>query len=108
MATSALNKSELRQSVNQIRTRGWATIDQTMGEGYSSIAVPIRDQAGHVIAAVNVMEYPPRTSTQTKLRKYLPLLKDAARQIETALNASQHSMVALMVSGQSEPAKGYP
>jgi hypothetical protein len=54
------------------------------------------------------MEYPPRTSTQTKLRKYLPLLKDAARQIETALNASQHSMVALTVSGQSEPSKGYP
>jgi IclR family pca regulon transcriptional regulator len=108
MATSALDKSELRKSVNQIRTRGWATIDQTMGEGYSSIAVPIRDQAGHVIAAVNVMEYPPRTSTQTKLRKYLPLLKDAARQIETALNASQHSMVALTVSGQSEPSKGYP
>ena len=32
MATFALDKSELRQSVDQTRTQGWAAIDQTMGE----------------------------------------------------------------------------
>jgi DNA-binding IclR family transcriptional regulator len=55
----------------------------------------IRDQAGRTIAAVNVMEYPPRASTQTKLKRYLPLWKDTARQIEMALNASQPALVAL-------------
>lgn len=100
MATLALDKSELRDSVAQARTQGWVTIEQAMGEGYSSIAVPIRDQAGQVIAAVNVMEYPPRTNTQTKLRRYLPRLKDAAAQIETALKASQHASITLAVSSQ--------
>jgi IclR family pca regulon transcriptional regulator len=95
MANATLDKRELRESIAQARDNGWSTIEQSMGEAYASIAVPIRDQAGRSIAAVNVMEYPPRTSTQTKLKRYLPLLKDTARQIETALNASQPALVAL-------------
>lgn len=100
MASASLDKTELRDGVAQVRARGWAIIEQTMGEGYAAIAVPIRDQAGQIIAAVNVMEYPPRTSTQTKLKKYLPLLNDYAQQIQSVLNASQHSMIALMVNRQ--------
>jgi IclR family pca regulon transcriptional regulator len=99
MATCVLDKTELKESVEQTRTRGWATIEQQMGEAYASIAVPIRDPGGRVVAAVNVMEYPPRTSRQTRLRRYLPLLEDAARQIETALNTSQHATMTLRATG---------
>jgi IclR family transcriptional regulator, pca regulon regulatory protein len=95
MANTTLDKHELKQSVVQARDAGWSTIEKVMGEAYASIAVPIRDQAGRFIAAVNVMEYPPRTSTQTKLKRYLPLLKVIARQIEMALNASEPALVAL-------------
>jgi IclR family pca regulon transcriptional regulator len=95
MAHTTLDKRELQQSIAQAQSSGWSTIEQAMGEAYASIAVPVRDQSGRFIAAVNVMEYPPRTSTQTKLKKYLPLLKETARQIEVALNASQPALVAL-------------
>jgi hypothetical protein len=47
------------------------------------------------VAAVNVVEYPPRNATPTMVRKYLPLLRDAAKQIEAALHASQHAVVSL-------------
>jgi IclR family transcriptional regulator, pca regulon regulatory protein len=106
MASASLDKTELRDGVAQVRARGWAIIEQTMGEGYAAIAVPIRDQAGQIIAAVNVMEYPPRTSTQTKLKKYLPLLKDYAQQIQSVLTASQHSMIALTVNRQDGHSAG--
>ncbi len=103
MTSRILDKNELRESVEQARRRGWVTIEQSLGEGFSSIAVPIHDRAGGVVAAVNVLEYPPRTNTQTKLKKYLPLLCDAARQIEAALDASQHAVALLTLSRQSAP-----
>jgi len=88
----AFDKEEFRQSVEQVRSRGWATIEQSLGKGFCSIAVPIRDKAGTIIAGINVLEYPPRSNTPTMVRKYLPLLRNAATQIEATLHVSQLSV----------------
>jgi hypothetical protein len=42
-----------------------------------------------------MLEYPPRNNAQTMIRKYLPLLRKTAEQIEAALHVSQHAVVAL-------------
>ena len=56
---------------------------------------PITERSTLVMAAVNVVEHPPRNATPTMARKYLPLLRDTAKQIEAALHASQHAVVSL-------------
>ncbi len=101
-----LDREEIRYSVQQARSRGWATIEERFGKGFCSIAVPIRDRAGSVIAGVNVLEYPPRSNTQTMVRKYLPLLNNAAKQLETTLHASQHTIVALTSADLDVPLIG--
>jgi len=101
-----LDKAELRLSIEQVRQRGWATIEQSLGRGFCSIAVPIRSRDGRMVAAVNVLEYPPRNNAQTMIRKYLMLLRDTARQIETALHASQHAVVALSHEPEVPPLIG--
>src|SRR5579859_2139573 len=41
---------ELRQEQRKIRSRGWAVVDQELEEGLRSLAAPIRDGDGRVIA----------------------------------------------------------
>ena len=94
-----LDKKEFRDSIEEARKCGWAAVEQGPGRVFCSIAVPIRDRAGSVVAAVNVVEYPPRSSRQAMVRKYLPLLRDAAHQIEGTLHASQHAIAALASAG---------
>lgn len=94
--TGTLDKLELRHSVEAARAQGWATIEEHHGRGLSSIAVPIRDRSGHTIAAVNVVEYPPKSGARAMQRKFLPLLREAAQQISNALAASQHVIAAGM------------
>jgi len=86
---------EFRSIVDEVRSSGWATIEKSPGVGFCSIAVPVRDRDGGVIAGVNVVEYPPRNTPQAMVRKYLRLLRDAAQQIEAALHVSQHAVLAL-------------
>src|SRR3954454_1398779 len=43
--------ADLRAEVEGVRERGWALVDQELEEGLRSIAVPIHDAAGSVVAA---------------------------------------------------------
>ena len=58
---------ELRQELHKIRNRGWAVVDQELEEGLRSLAAPIRDGDGRVIAAVNVSTHAGRRSLESVL-----------------------------------------
>lgn len=94
--SGALDKNELRDSIEAARAQQWAAIEEHHGQGLSSIAVPIQSRSGGTIGAVNVVEYPPKSSAKALQRKFLPLLRDAAQQIAQALAASHHVMAAGM------------
>ena len=57
-------------------------VDEELELGLRSIAVPIRDRQGRTAAAVNVSTQSVRFSIRDMERQVLPLLKEAARQIE--------------------------
>lgn len=46
--------ADLRAALATVREQGWALVDQELEEGLRSIAAPIRDATGAVVAAVNV------------------------------------------------------
>ncbi len=68
----------LRAELQRIQAKGWALVDQELEEGLRSIAAPIHDRDGRVIAAMNVSAHASRRSvsdmTQTLLQ---PLLHTA-------------------------------
>jgi IclR family transcriptional regulator, pca regulon regulatory protein len=73
-------ESGLRQELRKIRTRGWALIDQELEEGLRSLAAPIRDSDGAVVAAVNVATHAGRRSLDSIVADLLsPLLATAER-----------------------------
>lgn len=45
---------ELRPQLEQIRRQGWAVQDEEVISGVRSIAAPVRDGEGHVVAGINV------------------------------------------------------
>lgn len=78
----------LREEVAQARQQGWAMVDQGLEAGLRSIAAPLRDRSGAVIAAVNVSTHASRTSVEVLRRDMLPPLLAACERIEKDLAAT--------------------
>lgn len=77
-----VNKDEMYEILMDIRKKGWGGVDQQLEEGVRSIAVPIRNLNGQVIAAINCSVHAGRVSKQQLLEEFLPKLKEMARLIE--------------------------
>jgi IclR family pca regulon transcriptional regulator len=75
----------LKKAIAQVRTKGYAVVDQELEEGLCSIAVPLFDRAGNIIAAMNLSGNTSRITQAQMTRKLLPLLKRAAERINAAL-----------------------
>jgi IclR family pca regulon transcriptional regulator len=78
----------LRAELDRIRAQGWAIVDQELEEGLRSVAAPIRDRGGTVVAAVNVSAHASRASRDTIRRTLLPPLLAAAERIEADLRVA--------------------
>jgi IclR family transcriptional regulator, pca regulon regulatory protein len=75
----------LRRVLDRVRAQGWAIVDQELEEGLRSVAVPIRDRDGRVIAAVNASAHASRSSLGALRRQLLPPLLATAARIEADL-----------------------
>ncbi len=69
-----LPRAALAAELSQIRARGWALADEELAPGVRSVAAPVRDGAGRVLAAMNVTVHAAETSTEDLLSRHLPVL----------------------------------
>ncbi|MGW6199822.1 IclR family transcriptional regulator domain-containing protein [Kribbella sp. NPDC055110] len=76
---------DLRASIAQARADGYALVDQELELGLRSIAAPIHNSRGRVIAALNVSAHASRSTPTSLCEEFLPHLHRAATQITTAL-----------------------
>ena len=79
------NPAALRRELRKIRTQGWALVDQELEEGLRSVAAPIHDADGLVIAAVNVSTHAGRRTLDSVVEDLLQPLLATARRIEKDL-----------------------
>ena len=77
----------LRKLLAGVAVQGYALVDQELEDGLRSIAVPIHDRSGDVIAAINVSVHASRANLDTLRRTYLPALQQTAGHIEADLLA---------------------
>ncbi|HEX3648538.1 MAG TPA: IclR family transcriptional regulator C-terminal domain-containing protein, partial [Pseudonocardiaceae bacterium] len=73
--------AERDAALREVRARGWAITDEELALGIRSVAAPLRDGNGRVIAAVNVNAHAAETSMDHLVRHHLPLLLHAAGEI---------------------------
>jgi IclR family pca regulon transcriptional regulator len=78
----------LRAALVRVRKQGWAAVDQELEEGLRSLAVPIHNASGTVVAALNVSVHATRGSMTMLRRDVLPVAQQAAQAIEADLRRS--------------------
>ena len=83
-----IDAARLRAELLRIRRQGWALVDEELEEGLRSIATPLRDSDGKVIAAINLSAPTRRGSPATLRDELLPHLLAAAGRIEEDLRAA--------------------
>jgi IclR family transcriptional regulator, pca regulon regulatory protein len=72
------DRAELDAALREVRARGWALTDEQLASGIRSIAAPVRDGSGRVVAAMNVTVHAAETPVRTLTEEYLPLLLQTA------------------------------
>ena len=76
----------LRSELERVRAQGWATSDQQLEIGLRSVAAPVRDRSGRVVAAVNVSMRVGLPGTDPhRENEILPHLLECAEHISTDL-----------------------
>ena len=71
--------------IQQVRRQGWSIVNQELEEGLLSLAAPITDRGGRVIAALNLSGQANRTSAKVAQDTLLPPLLRAAQAISARL-----------------------
>jgi IclR family pca regulon transcriptional regulator len=75
------DRAERDTELREVRAQGWALTDEELARGIRSVAAPLRDGSGRVIAAINVNTHAAETSVEKLLEGYLPLLLQTAGDI---------------------------
>jgi IclR family transcriptional regulator, pca regulon regulatory protein len=75
------DKAERDAVLREVRARGWAVTDEQLALGIRSVAAPLRDGSGRVVAAVNVNAHAAETPVARLLEDHLPRLLQVAGDI---------------------------
>ena len=75
----------LRAELAKVRRQGWALVDQELEAGLRSVAAPIRDRSGTVVAAMNLSAHASRMTIEAARRTLVPPLLATAARIEADL-----------------------
>ena len=81
------DKRKLREMIVKGRSDGYCTADGQLEVGIRSVAVPVRGRDGKIIAAINMGVPATRHSMESLITQLLPILRDAAGEIEFAIRS---------------------
>jgi IclR family transcriptional regulator, pca regulon regulatory protein len=83
--STVVDPARLKKIIAADRKKGFSFVNQELEEGLCSIAVPIIDGNGAIIAAMNVSKHASPNCEAEMVNRILPQLKSAAVSINTAL-----------------------
>ena len=72
----------LEAALETVRSQGYALVDEELEAGLRSIAVPVRDRTGRVVAALNTATHVTGRTVEEYVRDILPALSATAAAIE--------------------------
>jgi DNA-binding IclR family transcriptional regulator len=79
-----IDVKQIKAALDDVRARGYATEDEQSELGMRSVAAPIRNSNGRVVAAIGLAGPMQRISDEA-LATFAPLVADAARTISARL-----------------------
>ncbi|MFF2297912.1 IclR family transcriptional regulator C-terminal domain-containing protein [Arthrobacter sp. NPDC058127] len=75
----------VRKRIEEARRRGWTVADQELTPGIRSVAVPLHDPEGRIVAALNIAAHATRVDTEVLENDFVPLLQSASRRTAAAV-----------------------
>ncbi|MFJ7334823.1 IclR family transcriptional regulator C-terminal domain-containing protein [Streptomyces sp. NPDC101116] len=82
------DEQRLERTLATVRSQGYALVDEELEEGLRSLAVPIRDRSGRVVAALNTAMHVSRRTPAECVTDLLPELTTTATRIQTDLHTA--------------------
>lgn len=82
---SLSSESEIRAALRKVKRNGYAIGNQENEIGIRTLAVPVSNRSGEVVAAIDVLTNIATVTNQQLIRNFLPLLKAAAADMEQML-----------------------
>jgi IclR family pca regulon transcriptional regulator len=73
---------KFRAMIRRVQSQGYAISDQELEQGIRSLAVPVRDETGTTVAAMNISMHASRGATGTIRDELLPHLLAAVKSVE--------------------------
>ncbi len=83
--TTVAGEAEILARLARVRANGYAVNRGEYTDGIVGVAIPLRNRQGQVIAALNINRFSPRPPRPEQIKSDLAILKEAAMQIEAAL-----------------------
>ncbi|MDX2376397.1 helix-turn-helix domain-containing protein [Microbacterium sp. LRZ72] len=77
---------DLLAELRRVAEQGWSLVNGELEEGLRSLAMPLHDRAGRVVAAVNVSMNASAGGPSETAARYLPALRQSAQAIERELH----------------------
>jgi IclR family pca regulon transcriptional regulator len=90
------DRATLASQLDAVRRDGYATAEEEIAAGAVSLAVPVRDAAGRVVAALNVSVHAHEASAAQLTAQHLAALRDAS----LAVSAEAARMPVIALSAQ--------
>jgi IclR family pca regulon transcriptional regulator len=82
---TVVDPRKLRQLVDECRTKGYSAVEDELAYGVVAVAVPVHDQAGRVVAAVNSSGHSRRVHAAKLAKERLPLLREVSAKLTREL-----------------------
>ncbi len=83
--TTRTDPEELIAEFRRVRAQGYAIIDQELEIGLCSIAVPIENDRGQTVAAINIGAPAAHVPASAMAERYLPLLQETRKALRLVL-----------------------
>ncbi|RPI51682.1 MAG: IclR family transcriptional regulator [Chloroflexi bacterium] len=84
---AAANLQALLCDLEGVRQRGYAVNDEELAAGVRSVAAPVRDRSGAIVAAINISVPSARVSREEIDTRLAPMVQETAQRISQALGA---------------------
>ncbi|MBL4801102.1 MAG: helix-turn-helix domain-containing protein [Emcibacter sp.] len=80
-----VEKSTIRQAIEDVKKIGYAVTNEELALGMRSIATPVRNPSGEIIAAMSASAFVNRVSQKEMIKKFLPVLLQQSQALTNAL-----------------------
>ena len=78
---TVVDPEELRRIIEKCRRSGYSAVKDELDYGVVALAVPVFDQRGHVVAALNSSSHSARITVSKLVEERLEMLREVSRQI---------------------------